>query len=355
MTELRKARGAVSNRDSRFESVQHVSVDDGWNSLEQTLPRLRTTVTADSSRTIIAHNQSPDVPFEQSINPYRGCEHGCVYCFARPTHAYLGLSPGLDFESRLFYKSDAQALLRRALCARGYRCRVLALGTDTDPYQPIERRYRIMRQILEVLNEAEHPVCITTKSSLVERDLDLLAVMADKNLISVSISVTTLDHEVARLLEPRATAPLRRLKIIERLAQAGIPVNCSVAPIIPVLTDPEIESILAAAAKAGAANATYILLRLPREVRDLFVEWLNVHFPHQAVHVMNVIRQSRQGRDNDAEFGRRRRGTGVFAEMIAKRFRLAVKRCGLDGPVPDLDTTRFVKPGRDSATQFKLF
>ncbi|MDH3639981.1 MAG: radical SAM protein, partial [Gammaproteobacteria bacterium] len=266
-----------------------------------------------------------------------------------------GLSPGLDFESQLFYKPHAQALLRRALRTPGYRCRVLALGTNTDPYQPIERRYRVMRQLLEVLREAEHPIYITTKSSLVERDLDLLVPMAEQNLVSVSISVTTLDHEIARILEPRAAAPLRRMQTIARLAEAGIPVNCSVAPIIPVLTDPEMESILDAAGNAGAAGASYILLRLPREVRDLFVEWLNAHFPDQATHVMSIIRQSRQGRDNDPEFGRRKRGTGVFAEIIANRFRLAVKRCGLGGKLVELDTTRFAQPAPESQNQLTLF
>ncbi len=355
MTDLCKGRGAVSNREGRFESLQHVPEDDGWDDFEANSPKLRTKVNADQSRTIIAHNESPDVPFEQSVNPYRGCEHGCVYCFARPTHAYLGLSAGLDFESRLFYKPEAAALLRRALSAPAYQCRVLALGTNTDPYQPIERRYRIMRQIVELLSELEHPLSITTKSSLVERDLDLLAPMAEKNLLSVSISITTLDHDIARSLEPRAAAPLRRLKTIQRLSQAGVPVNCSVAPIIPVLTDGQMETILQAAANAGAVHASYILLRLPGEVKELFMEWFAAHFPNQASHVMSLIRQSRQGRENDAKFGRRKRGTGVFADMIAKRFGLAAKRLGLKQTTRPLDTGRFVKTECITTGQFELF
>ncbi len=352
---MRKGRGAVSNRSGRFESVRHVGLDDGWEDADGRLHPLRTTVTADRSRSIIARNRSPDVPFDQSINPYRGCEHGCIYCFARPTHEYLGLSAGLDFESRLFYKPDAPLLLRRALQAAGYRCRGLALGTNTDPYQPIERRYRIMRRILEVLSESRHPVTITTKSSLIERDIDLLASMAKADLVSVSVSITTLDHGLARILEPRATSPQRRLKTMETLGDAGIPVICSVAPVIPVLTDPELESILAAAAGRGATGAGYILLRLPGAVRDLFVEWLDTHFPDRAAHVMSIIRQSRGGRDNDSAFGRRKRGTGVFAEMFAHRFRLAIRRHGLDGTPPSLDVSRFVKPQPDTGAQLDLF
>ncbi len=285
------------------------------------------------------------MPFDQSINPYRGCEHGCIYCFARPTHAYLDLSPGLDFETRLFYKPDAAALFRQALSRPGYRCRVIALGTNTDPYQPIEKRFGLMRGILEVCAETRHPVGITTKSSRVENDLDLLRDLAGDGLVSVSISVTTLDKTLARHLEPRASAPARRLETIERLAAAGVPVSVSVAPVIPVLTDPEMETILAEAASRGARGAGYILLRLPLEVKDLFKEWLREHYPDRAAHIMSVIRQSRQGRENDAEFGRRRRGTGVFADLIAERFRLAARQHGLDSGVPALSTANFRKPG----------
>lgn len=340
----RKGRGAVSNVDGRFEAWSHEPLDDGWGVQDEAPPPLRTTVTEDASRTIIARNKSPDVPFDQSINPYRGCEHGCIYCFARPTHAHLGLSPGLDFESRLFVKPKAAALLRQALAVPAYRCRVLVLGTNTDAYQPIERRYRVMREILEVLAETGHPVGITTKSSLVERDIDVLADMARRDLAVVSISITTLDHSLARRLEPRATAPRRRLQTIQRLAEAGIPVNVSVAPIIPVLTDIEMEAILKRAAEASACSASYILLRLPLEVKDLFKEWLTTHYPQRADHVMSVMRQMRGGRENDASFTTRRRGTGPFAELIARRFQVAINRLSLDRTPPKLSTAHFRAP-----------
>ncbi len=339
----RKGRGAISNRSGRFESRQAVTIDDGWGDAPAEHV-VRTTVSVDAAKTIICRNDSPDVPFDQSVNPYRGCEHGCVYCFARPGHAYLGLSPGLDFETRLFMKPNAAELLRRELGAPGYRCRVLAVGTNTDPYQPIERRYRVMRQLLEVLAEAGHPVSITTKSSQIECDIDLLAAMAADQLVQVSVSITTLDHALARAMEPRATAPRRRVETIRRLAEAGIPVAVSVAPVIPALNDHELEGIVAAAAEAGASSAAYILLRLPREVRALFKEWLATHYPDRAAHVMSLIRQSRQGAENDAQFGRRMRGTGAIADAIAHRFRLAVKRHGLDRPARPLDTSKFRRP-----------
>ncbi len=340
----RKGRGVLSNDDGRFEPYRHVRVDDGWAPQQEPGPAFKTTVTVDNSQSILARNQSPDVPFEQSVNPYRGCEHGCVYCFARPTHTYLGWSAGLDFETKLLAKPDAPTLLRKEIGSSAYRCQVLALGTNTDPYQPIERRYRIMRGILELLAASDHPVCITTKSSLVERDIDLLAPMAKRCLASVSISVTTLDHQLARRLEPRATAPRRRLEAIRRLVAAGIPVNVSVAPIVPVLTDSELETIIAAAADAGAVSASYILLRLPREVNGLFQEWLAAYYPHKAAHVMSIIRQSRGGNENDACFGTRKRGTGVFADMIANRFALAVKRYRLDRSLPPLTNELFSAP-----------
>ncbi|MDZ7840527.1 MAG: PA0069 family radical SAM protein [Gammaproteobacteria bacterium] len=344
-TRSRKGRGAVSNTDSRYSEHRRETMDDGWLVNESADSRVPTIVHRDTSRTIVATNRSPDVPFDQSINPYRGCEHGCIYCFARPTHAYLDLSPGLDFETRLFYKPDAARLFLAALSRPGYRCRVIALGTNTDPYQPIERRFGVMRSILEVCAHTRHPIGITTKSSRIEKDLDLLQDLARDNLVSVSISVTTLDTTLARKLEPRASAPGRRLQAIERLAVAGIPVSVSVAPVIPVLTDPEMETIMAEAAARGAGSAGYILLRLPREVKDLFKEWLREHYPHRAGHIMSVIRQSRQGRENDAAFGRRRRGTGVFAELVAKRFRLAARRLELDGGPPGLNSQSFRRPG----------
>ncbi len=340
----RKGRGALSNDDGRFEPYRHVRSDDGWTPQEDPESAFKTTVTVDQSQSILVRNQSPDVPFEQSINPYRGCEHGCVYCFARPTHTYLGWSAGLDFETKLLAKPDAPRLLRKELGRTSYRCQVLALGTNTDPYQPVERRYRITRGILELLAVSDHPVCVTTKSSLVERDIDLLAPMARRGLATVSISVTTLDHQLARRLEPRATAPRRRIEIIRRLAGAGIPVHVSVAPIVPVLTDLELETLIAAAADAGAVSASYILLRLPLEVNGLFQEWLAAHYPHKAEHVMSIIRQSRGGCEYDPRFGARKHGTGIFAEMIAKRFALAVKRAGLEQSLPPLITDLFSRP-----------
>jgi DNA repair photolyase len=314
-----RGRGARSNPDNRYTAHSSELVDDGWGGLEQEPPPLRTTLTKDTSRTIINYNQSPDVGFDRSINPYRGCEHGCIYCFARPTHAYLGLSPGLDFESQLFYKPDAAALLRQELAAPAYHCAPIALGINTDAYQPVERKLFLTRDVLEVLRECNHPFTLVTKSWLVERDIDLLAEMACKRLVQVMVSVTTLRHELARTLEPRAAAPARRLKTIQHLQQAGIPVGVLVAPLIPVLTDSELETILAQAREAGAASAAYVLLRLPHEVKDLFREWLEEHEPTKAGHVMQRIRDSRGGKDYDAEFGARMRGTGIFADLLAQR------------------------------------
>lgn len=348
-----RGRGARSNPDNRFESATRELVDDGWGSLDAPPPPLRTTLTVDSSRTVISYNQSPDVGFDRSINPYRGCEHGCVYCFARPSHAYLGLSPGLDFESRLFYKPEAAAQLRAELAAPGYRCAPIAVGINTDGYQPVERRLGITRAVLEVLRDCDHPLTIVTKSALVERDLDLLGPMAAKGLVQVSVSVTTLDHALARRLEPRATAPRRRIELIGNLHAAGVPVAVMVAPTIPVLTDAELEDILAAAREAGASSASYVLLRLPHEVKDLFREWLAEHAPTQAAHVMERIRGSRGGRDYRAEFGERMRGTGIYADLIAQRFRLAHQRLGYTcGPA--LETRHFRPPRRDR-DQLELF
>lgn len=345
-----KGRGACSRPDGRYNAETRESVNDGWDFFDVE-PSPRTEILLESARTIVNRNRSPDIPFEQSINPYRGCEHGCIYCYARPTHAYLGLSPGLDFETRLTAKAKAAELLRKELQARKYRCSPIALGANTDPYQPVERRYRITREILEVLSEFNHPCTITTKSSMVERDIDLLRPMAEKKLLQVNISITTLKPELVRLLEPRASTPQRRLQTITRLHRNGIPVNVMIAPVIPVLTDPELESILKAAAESGAQTAEYILIRLPLEVSELFDEWLHVHVPNQAKHVLNRIRDCRGGRLNDPRFGHRLQGEGVFADMIAQRFRITARRLGLDRALDPLDTTRF----RNRPVQMELF
>jgi DNA repair photolyase len=339
-----KGRGAVSNRDGRFERTRREAVDDGWQRDDEDLPPLRTTVEVDTARSVIARNDSPDVPFEQSINPYRGCEHGCVYCFARPTHAYLGLSPGLDFETRLFAKRGAAALLRGELSRPGYRCSPIALGINTDAYQPVERELRVTRELLEVLHETRHPVSIVTKSALVERDLDLLAGMGRDGLAHVAVSITTLDRSLARQMEPRAAAPQRRLETLRRLSEAGVPTVVLVAPVIPVLTDPELESILEAAATSGARSAGYVMLRLPHELTEIFPEWLEAHHPLKASHVLNRLRAMRGGALYDASFGKRMTGEGPYAEIIQRRFRLARQRLGLDRCLPDLRTDLFRPP-----------
>ena len=343
---VRKGRGAVSNRTGRFEAQTNHAFDDGWH-LEEELPRLRTYLSVDSSRSIITKNTSPDVPFDRSINPYRGCEHGCVYCFARPTHAYLGLSPGLDFESRLFYKPDAAELLRRELSKKNYRVRPLAFGTNTDPYQPVERDLKITRQLLEVLQACNHPFTIVTKSSLILRDLDILVDMAGKNMVSVHISVTTLDRHLANKLEPRASTPTKRLEVIRRLSAAGVPVGSLAAPMIPALNDMEMEKIFEAVREAGATSAGYILLRLPLEITDLFEEWLDAHTPNKKNHVMSLIRQCREGKTYRAEFGTRMRGTGPYADLLSHRFKLAAKKLGLTGRSLELDCNRFQVPLSD--------
>jgi DNA repair photolyase len=326
-----KGRGAPSNPQGRFERVARESVDDGWFPDPEDAPgRPATAVTEERARSIVSRNQSPDIPFDASINPYRGCEHGCVYCYARPSHAYLDLSPGLDFETKLYAKTNAAELLRAALSKRGYRPTPINLGANTDPYQPIEKRYRVTRELLEVLAEARHPCTIITKSAMVERDLDLLAAMARDGLVAVLVSVTSLDNRLSAKLEPRASAPARRLRAIASLAAAGVPVGVLVSPVIPAVTDVDLEEILARAAEAGATRASYALLRLPHEVAPLFREWLDEHLPERASHVMSLVQQMRGGRDNDARFGTRLRGEGVFAELIARRFRIAVRRAGLD-------------------------
>src|SRR5271165_4759093 len=336
----RRGRGAHSNASGRYEPLARVAFDDGWQSLDD-LPPFETTVTVDATRKIITRNDSPDISFDRSINPYRGCEHGCVYCFARPTHAYLGLSPGLDFESKLFVKPEAAELLERELSAPGYQPKVIAIGTNTDPYQPIERRYKVMRRILEVLDKAGHPVGIVTKSALVLRDLDILARMAERKLAKVALSVTTLDTELARKMEPRAATPMRRLETLRRLSQAGVPTSVMVAPVIPALNDMEIERILDAAQAAGVKEAGYVLLRLPLEVRDLFREWLMANYPDRAAHVFKLIRDMRGGKDYDSTWGKRMTGGGPVAWMIGRRFELACEKLGLNKGRTRLTTEYF--------------
>ncbi len=354
LRQAHKGRGALTNTDGRFEPYRHEVVDDGWGGIDAEAPVPRTTVGVDTTRTIITRNDSPDVPFEQSINPYRGCEHGCIYCYARPTHAYLGLSPGLDFETRLFAKPNAAALLEQEIRRPRYRVTPIAMGTNTDPYQPVERRLGITRQILEVLAAYDHPVSIVTKSALIERDIDLLAPMAAKGLIQVFITVTTLDRKLARRLEPRASVPQRRIDTIRALSAAGIPVGAMVAPVIPALNDGETETILKICHRVGARWAAYVLLRLPHEIKHLFKEWLEVNAPLKAAHVMVLVRQTHGGKENDPCFGSRMSGTGEYAEIIRRRFRLACKRLGLNQSQLTLDTTRFHIPAR-RGDQLNLF
>jgi DNA repair photolyase len=352
-------RGATFNPGNRFRRDAREAADDGWAPLQEEDASnepapLKTTVMIQQARTIIARNDSPDIPFTQSINPYQGCEHGCVYCYARPTHAYLDLSPGLDFETKLFVKPNAVALLSAELAKPGYVCDAIALGTNTDPYQPIEREWKITRQIIELLAACNHPLTIVTKSALVERDIDLLAPLAAKNMTRVYFSITTLDRELARKLEPRAAAPQRRLAAVKALADAGIPVGVMAAPMIPQLNDRDLEAILEAGAANGARWAGWTMLRLPHEVKDLFRDWLQQHYPLRAAHVMSLVRQVRGGRDNDPEFGSRMRGTGQIATLLARRFELACKRLGLNVErATALDTSQF-RPPRDTS-QLTLF
>jgi len=341
----RRGRGAQSNESGRFEVHAYIPVDDGWDE-EEPPPRLATTVTLDRSKTIITRNDSPDISFDRSINPYRGCEHGCIYCFARPTHAYLGLSPGLDFETKLFAKPDAASLLERELAAKNYKPRTIAIGTNTDPYQPIERQHRVMRQILEVLARTNHPVGIVTKSSLVLRDLDLLAPMAAKGLVKVALSVTTLDPVLARQMEPRASAPEKRLATLKALAEAGVPTCVMVAPIIPALNDAEIETILARAKAIGVSEPGYVMLRLPLELHDLFSEWLVAHYPSKAKHILSLVRSTRDGKIYDSTFGKRMTGTGPYAWMIGRRFEAAAAKLGFAKTKLKLRHDLFTPPAR---------
>ena len=342
-----KGRGALSNPPSRY-AATHVALE------EPLAPDPRRHVKCEVVRSIVSTNNSPDIPFDQSINPYRGCEHGCIYCYARPTHAWLDLSPGLDFETRLYAKPNAAQRLRETLARPGYRCRLIAIGANTDPYQPIEREHRITRQLLEVCLEVKQPVQLITKSTLVLRDTDLLAAMAEQQLASVAVSVTTLERDLKRVMEPRAASPEARLATIRGLRAAGVPVSVLVAPVIPRINDHELERILAAVTDAGAQAASYVLLRLPLEVRDLFVEWLEQHFPERAGAVMALVRDSRGGRDYDSSYGQRMRGQGQYAELIRARFEAARRRHGLDQPLPELDTTRF-RPPAGPSPQLSLF
>jgi DNA repair photolyase len=329
LEDRRRGRGAQTNISGRYERETREAFDDEWRSLEE-LPPIRTEVQVEEARRIITRNQSPDISFDRSINPYRGCEHGCAYCFARPTHANMGLSPGLDFETKLFAKPDAAKLLEKELAEPGYEPRTIAIGTNTDPYQPIEREWRIMRQILEVLSKYNHPVGIVTKSALVARDIDILSDMAARGLAKVALSLTTLDRRLARAMEPRAATPPKRLETMDKLAAAGIPVTVMTAPIIPALNDMELERLLEAGREAGAREAGYVLLRLPLEVAPIFREWLAANYPDRAAHVMSVMRQMRGGKDYDSEWGVRQRGKGPYAWMIGRRFEMATKRLGLN-------------------------
>ncbi|MGB3898714.1 MAG: PA0069 family radical SAM protein [Mesorhizobium sp.] len=342
-----RGRAAGINPSGRFEPVSRHVFDDGWDSIEE-LPPFKTEVQVEKPRTIITRNTSPDISFDRSINPYRGCEHGCVYCFARPTHSYMGLSPGLDFESKLFAKPDAARLLDRELSKEGYQPRTIAIGTNTDPYQPIEKRYRIMREILEVLEARGHPVGIVTKSALVTRDIDILSRMAERGLAKVALSVTTMDRMLARTMEPRASTPTKRLEAIRQLSDAGIPASVMVAPIIPGLTDAEMERILDSARAAGAREAGYVVLRLPLEVSPIFKDWLLRHYPDRYRHVMSLIRSMRDGKDYDSEWGKRMKGAGPYAWQIGRRFELTARRLGLNLERRALRTDQFVAAAREN-------
>jgi DNA repair photolyase len=352
-----KGRGAASNPEGRFESIRHHAEDDGWQSalLDEEAPRPRTEVTEERARSVITRNDSPDIHFTQALNPYRGCEHGCIYCFARPSHSYLNLSPGLDFETKLRAKSNLAEVLRGELARPGYRVEPINIGSNTDPYQPVEKRWRLTRAALELLAECHHPCTLVTKNALVERDLDILAPMARENLVQVFVSVNSLDNRLAAKLEPRASAPHRRLKAIRALSEAGIPVGVLVAPIIPALNDGDMEAVLEQAAAAGARCAGYTVLRLPYELKILFREWLALHVPQRAQHVMSLVQQMNGGRDYDSNFATRMKGQGVFADLLRQRFEIASRRHGF-GRARELklDTTRFVPP-RKASPQGELF
>ena len=352
-----KGRGAASNPEGRFESTRHQAEDDGWQSalLDEDAPRPRTEVTEERARSVISRNDSPDIAFDQAINPYRGCEHGCIYCFARPSHSYLNLSPGLDFETKLRAKGNLAEVLRAELTKPGYVVSAINIGSNTDPYQPIEKRWRLTRAALELLAECRHPCTIVTKNSLVERDLDILVSMAREQLVHVFVSVNSLDNQLAAKLEPRASAPHRRISAIRTLAKAGVPVGVLVAPIIPALNDKDMEAVLAHAAEAGACRAGYTTLRLPHELKQLFREWLALHAPQRAAHVMSLVQQMNGGRDYDSNFATRMHGSGVFADLLRRRFELACRKHGFARARElQLDTSRFVPP-RKASPQAELF
>jgi DNA repair photolyase len=349
-----RGRGARSNATGRYESALRESFHDGWTELDDAPAPLKTTVTAESARTIITHNDSPDVGFDRSINPYRGCEHGCIYCYARPAHAYVGLSPGLDFESKLFFKPDAARLLERELSSPRYRPDVIHIGGNTDPYQPQERRLMTTRSIIQVLQRFQHPFSIITKSALIQRDIDLMRPMAADNLVRAAVSITTLDRRLARSMEPRAATPQRRLDTVRRLSEAGVPVIVMFAPVIPGLNDHELEAVAEASAEAGAVGLSYVALRLPLEIKDLFEEWLATDHPDRAQRVMSLVRQMRGGAAYKAEFGKRMRGEGPIADLLSQRLRAAKRRYGLDRPLAPLDLSRFRPPPRHG-DQLELF
>lgn len=344
-----KNRGAISNPEGRFELSTHESYYDGWDSFdEEPLPPLETILYPEVAKSIITTNDSPDIGFDQSINPYRGCEHGCIYCYARPAHSYVNLSPGLDFETKIFYKVDAAQVLRKQLSKPSYHCKPIVIGANTDPYQPAESKLKVTRQLLEVLNQYNHPLSIITKGSLINRDIDILSELAKRRLVKVAVSVTTLSLELKSILEPRTASPKARIRTIRNLRQAGVPVTVMAAPMIPMINDKELEHILQAASEAGATSAGYTFVRLPHEVKDLFKEWLAEHFPDRAQHVMSLIKQMRGGKEYDATFGKRMVGEGEFAELLAMRFNLACKRYGLNlqRSIP-FDTDSFIRPVED--------
>lgn len=350
-----KGRGAAGNAEGRFAVTRVQAEDDGWFQDGEPPPNPATTVTEERARSLLRRNDSPDLPFDRSVNAYRGCEHGCFYCFARPSHSYLELSPGLDFETKLFAKNNAVEVLRAELAKPSYRCAPIAMGTNTDPYQPIERRWRITRGIIELLGECRHPFTLLTKNALIERDIDLLAPLAREGLVSVALSVTTLDNRLSARMEPRASAPHARLRAIRHLAEAGIPTGVVFAPVIPAINDQEMEAVLKAAREAGAIRAGYVLLRLPHELKDLAREWLQAHYPERAAHVLSLVRQAREGKEYDARFGQRQRGSGAWAELVGSRFRLATRKLGYqEWRAVRLDTSKF-RPPVEASPQGSLF
>jgi DNA repair photolyase len=353
-TAARTGRGAASNPPGRFETIRAELEDDGWGILDEELPPFATTVTAEPSRTIISRNKSPDICFDQSINPYKGCEHGCIYCYARPSHSYLNLSPGLDFETKLFYKPDAARLLEAELGAARYVCSPITIGANTDPYQPIEKEYRVTRSIIEVLAKCRHPFSIITKGALIERDIDLLAPLAEHNLVHAFLSVTTLSNDIKRTLEPRTSSPAARLRAIRSLSSAGIPVGVMVAPVVPVITDSELERILEAAAEAGARTAGYVVLRLPHELNGLFREWLETHEPLKAKHVLTRLNALHGGKDYDSSWGRRQTGQGEYAALLRQRFTLACARLGLQTDERFSHNVSLFRPPRFGPEQLAL-